>query len=121
VNKTTLLLGAEPGEMETVILRDGTEVAKPLVSVVMLVLRGLATPNEEDPLAGMQNVLVLYELVMKARDPNHEFFSPQLRDQLRALKLLEHDDTVHDAIRPIIQNAVTGDLMEMALRNPVRP
>ena len=94
--------------METVILRNGAEEAKPLVVVMMLCLERLM---DERPLA-------LYDLVMRCRDRNYQFFGDN-EDYLKNLKLVEQDGSIHDSTRNVILSAADGDGLDMVLRSPL--
>jgi hypothetical protein len=94
--------------MQTVILKNGIEEAKPLVQVTMMSLRSLL---QDKP-------IVFYELVMKCRDGNHQFFG-RSEDDLKALSLVQSDGSVHDSIRNIVLSAATGEGLEMVLGSPV--
>lgn len=95
--------------METVILKNGAEEAKPLVAVTMLSLNLLM---DERPLA-------LYDLVMKCRDKNYRFFGDN-GEYLRSLKLVDRDNSIHNSIRNVVLSAAEGDDLDMVIKSPVR-
>ena len=95
--------------METIKLRNGAEEAKPLVAVTMM---HLETLMNERPLA-------LYDLVMRCRDTNYEFFGTN-GDYLKSLNLVGQDGSIHGSIRNIILSAIDGDGIDMVLRSPVQ-
>jgi hypothetical protein len=94
---------------ELVMLKNGRTEAKPLVAVLKTVLETLFT---ESP-------VVAYELVMKARDPNHQIWG-NCADDLKALNLLHSDGTMHNSTRNIILSAVTGEGFDMILSDPIK-
>jgi hypothetical protein len=94
--------------MDTVILKDGSEMMTSMVTVSMMSLRSLL---DQDPIA-------FYELVMICRNPEHRLFG-KTDTVLRSLALLESDNRPHDMLRRIVINAVEGDDMEMKLVSPV--
>jgi len=96
--------------MEMTTLKNGTEEAEPLVTITMMCLRDLMG---SDPLA-------VYELVMLARDRNHELFG-NARQRLEARSLVQHDGRMHDSIRNIVLSAASGDGLDMVLQSPVAP
>lgn len=91
--------------METVKLRNGAEEVKPAVQAVMMSLRSL------DPIAQ-------YELVMKARDRDHELFGHS-GEKLKALKLIEPNGRMHDTVRNVVLSAAEGDGLNMTIGSPV--
>lgn len=95
--------------METVILRNGAEEAKPLVAVTMLSLGHLM---DERPLA-------LYDLVMKCRDRNYQFFGDN-EEHLKSLNIVDRDGSIHTSIRNIVLSAADGDGLAMVIRSPVK-
>jgi hypothetical protein len=97
--------------MGTIILRDGEEEIEVLVESTMYVLKELL---KEAP-------VLFYELVQKARNPDHKFWASPIIEKLRdKWKLLESEGSMHDGIRHIIVNAVQGDGFEMTLVWPGR-
>lgn len=96
--------------METVTLKNGAEEALPLVTVTMLSIRSLM---QKDPIA-------FYELVMKCRDRQHQFYG-NTGEVLQSLSLLDNRGCVQGSIRNIVLSAVEGDGLEMSIRSPVAP
>ena len=94
--------------METIKLRNGAEEARPLVAVMMMSLEHLM---DERPLA-------LYDLVMRCRDRNYQFFGDNAK-YLQDLSMVGSDGSIHDSIRNIVLSAVRGDGMDMILGSPV--
>ena len=94
--------------IETVKLKNGTIEAEGLVSVMMFSLRNLL---QESP-------ITFYELVMKCRDRDHQFWSDTLKS-LQDLHLIQQDGKVHDSIRNIVLSAVEGEMSEMTLGSPL--
>ncbi len=99
----------ESTAMKLVTLKNGSQEAEGLVVVAMMSLRKLI---QEKP-------IVFYELVMKARDPNHKFFGQSIED-LKALSLVSVDGSMHDSIRNIVLSAAEGEGLDMALTSPIR-
>jgi hypothetical protein len=97
--------------MDTTLIRlkNGSDEPRPLVSVTTLVIRSLL---QSDPIS-------FYELVMKARDPKHEIFSPHQTKVLTDLGFLDHNGRVHQSIANVLLSAVTGEGLEMTLGDPV--
>ena len=96
--------------MDMVKLRNGTEEAAPLVSVVKLGIRRL---QEKRP-------ITLYELVMKCRDRDHTF-SGGCEDELISLGLVERGGHIHESIRNVVLSSATGDGLEMTFVDPAKP
>lgn len=94
--------------MEVIKLRNGAEEAKPLVAVMMMSLEHLM---DERPLA-------LYDLVMKCKDRNYQFFGDNEK-HLQDLRLIGSDGAIHDSIRNIVLSAVRGNGIDMVLGSPV--
>jgi hypothetical protein len=94
--------------MEMLTLKNGSEVAAPLVKLTMMVL---------DSLMG-KNPTALYELVMKCRDREHKLYG-NTGEVLSSLNLLQPDGRVQDAIRDIVLSATEGEGIDMTLRSPV--
>ncbi|MEX1112326.1 MAG: hypothetical protein WEC84_02580 [Candidatus Andersenbacteria bacterium] len=95
--------------METVTLKSGAVEAKPAVMATMMSLKHLF---ESEP-------IVAYELVMKCRDRNHQFFGNTV-DKLKQLSLVQPDGNVHDTIRNIVVSAAQGDGLDMSLGSPIK-
>ena len=95
-------------ECELIKLKNGMQEAKPLVAIIGLHVKRLI---EKNPIA-------LYELVMKCRNRDHQFFG-NAPDILKDLNLLESDNSVHSSIRNIILSLATGDGLDMKFVNPV--
>lgn len=96
--------------MEMLDLKNGSQEPKPLVIVTMMSLERLFNNNP----------IVFYELVMKARDHQHEFFG-DAESALQDLSLLDATGAVHDSVRNIVLSAVTGEDLEMTLGSPFAP
>lgn len=95
--------------METVILRNGAEEAKPHVTVTMMSLEHLM---EDRPLA-------FYDLAMRCRDRSYKFFGDN-EEYLKSLDIVDRDGSIHGSIRNIVLSAVEGDGLDMHIRSPVR-
>lgn len=94
--------------MQTVKLRNGTEEVAMMVPIIMMHLKSMFA---DDPIAA-------YEIVMHARDRNHPPWNETMTARFKSLSLLESDGRMHDTVRNIIVSAVTGDLLDMTLRDP---
>lgn len=98
--------------METIKLKNGTEEAKPLVAVTMLVLRDMfdTAPIEA------------YELVCLARDPKHVPFGDCGGSLVRRMLVEQRVPggalKVPTSIRNIVLSAVSGEGLDMVLGNP---
>ena len=73
-------------------------------------MQSLNTLLAEDPIA-------FYELTMKARDSQHEFFG-NAAQRLQALALVEPDGRINGSVRNIVLSAVTGEGLDMKLDMP---
>jgi len=93
----------------TVKLKNGWDEAKPLVAIIMHTLQKLMDEGRG---------IVVYELAEVCKDPTHKPWG-QAGDDLKALKLLRPDGSVHDSIRNIVLSAVSGEGMEMTLGSPL--
>ncbi len=90
-------------------LKNGSVEPSAIVLPVTLALTALLDDN----------VIVFYELVMKARDPNHPFFSPGVEQDLKKTGLLQENGVLNDRIRNIVLSATEGDGLDMHLIDPV--
>ncbi|MDP3730644.1 MAG: hypothetical protein Q8R14_03860 [Candidatus Omnitrophota bacterium] len=95
-------------ELEMITLKNGATEIEVAVRVVMMSLDLLI----------QQKPIVFYELVMKARDPNHKFFGRSEED-LMALSLVERDGELYDITRNIVLSAVEGEDLNMRLVSPI--
>jgi hypothetical protein len=94
--------------MKTITLKNGTQEPYSLVAIVTISLKMLIM---EDPIC-------FYELVMKCRDHNHEFFgNTSLR--LGQLGLTDDAGNVSRQIRNIVLSSVEGDGLDMRLGSPI--
>ncbi|MHC4405707.1 MAG: hypothetical protein ACYTG0_39175 [Planctomycetota bacterium] len=96
-------------QIETVKLRTGIVEAKALVTSTMHSLKHLLDTKP----------IVLYELVMRCRDPKHELFGGSDLVHLGLLQKTNKGHYVHESIRNIVLAAVDGDGLDMALRSPI--
>ena len=94
--------------MEIVKLRNGSEEPKPIVVATILSLKSLM---ETKP-------ITFYELVMKCRDRNHQLFGVSSQD-LKALRLIGEDESVHESIRNIVLSSAEGDGLDMKFVSPI--
>lgn len=89
---------------ETVVLKSGIEMPKPLVLATWATLRSLM---ERAP-------MVLFDAVQMARTGEPQFNAAQLE------KIgLTQDGQMHDGIRDIILSAALGDGLDLRLTSPV--
>lgn len=95
--------------METVILKNGTEEVATLVALTTSILLSLL---EERP-------LILYDLVMKCRDRDYQFFGNN-EEHLKSLKLIDRDGSIHGSIRNIVLSAAKGDGLDLIIKSPIR-
>ena len=97
--------------MEAVTLKNGTEELKVAVITTMMTLNRLA---ETDPIA-------LYELAMKAQDPQHAFWG-ETGERLKKFNMVSADGSMHGTVRNIVKSAVvinaTGT--DFSLVNPIK-
>ena len=90
-------------------LKNGSEEPQALIAVCMIALKRLIG---EDPIS-------FYELVMKARDPNHRVFSQHQIDVLKELSLMEPSGNLYQTVTNVALSAVTGEGLGMTLGDPV--
>jgi hypothetical protein len=99
--------------METVILKNGAKEAKVLVMSTMPLLKDLME----------ENILAFYELVMVAREPNHQIFG-SLANDLLAIQFINSKDGsryhMHNSIRNIILSAVEGEGIDLRIIPPIK-
>lgn len=101
-------MGNKTDSFEIVKLKNGSEQERTQVEAFMDTLRRLF---KEEPIAA-------YDLVLKARNPEHDIFvAAQIKLKEQALLLPNGD--VHKTVRNIILSAVTGEGVQMVLRNPI--
>ena|SRR3990167_5460798 len=102
---------AEKSNIEMLKLKNGSEVAKPIVFTTMITLNELMETN---PIA-------FFELVQKCRNPQHEMFG-NTEDEVRKWGLMDYaPGKVHECTRDIVLSAVEGDDLGMQLTSPVAP
>jgi hypothetical protein len=92
---------------EVITLKDGTQEAKPLVAVTMMSLKRLLKDN----------TTAFFDLVMKCRDGNYEFFGNN-GDTLRSLGFIDSNGGIHRSMKNIILNATEGEGIDMKLVRP---
>lgn len=95
--------------METVILKNGAEVAVVVATTTMRALEHLFTTEP----------ILAYEVVMKARNPQHHFFGTT-GQSLARLALVSESGHMHETIRAVIVSAVEGEGLNMKLSSPVK-
>jgi hypothetical protein len=88
-------------------LKNGSEVAEPLVTTTMMNLELLM---EKNPIA-------FYELVEKCRNPKHEMFG-NTAEVAEGLALMNNRQC-HSTTRDIVLSAVHGEDLEMTLGSPI--
>jgi len=89
-------------------LKNGIEEAESLITIVMMSLQKLFN----------ENPMAVYELVMKCRDNNHQYFGNMV-EELKTLALVQSDGSVHNSIRNIVLSAVKGEGLKMVLGSPI--
>ena len=97
----------------TFLLKNGSTEAKGLVAAVVVTIERLMK----------ENPIVLYEMAMLCRDPNHVPWGNSgeaLRENTLAVCDFDGKWTVDPSIRNIVLSAVTGDGMDMVVGNPVK-
>lgn len=92
-------------------LKNGSDVPDAIVAATMVTVKMLF---ESDPVA-------FFELVSKARDPRHEFWSESIAKRLAALGLLDAQGGVHRAVADVVASAARGEGLAMTLGNPRGP
>lgn len=106
---------------ETVRLKNGDELHRPLVVGVMHTLRALMNEG---------NGLLVYELAELAKEPQHAVWGSFGMDpkELPLISRTEVEDPraagayqMHDSIRSIVLSAVEGEDADMHLVNPIAP
>lgn len=95
--------------MEMAKLSNGTEEAMPLVSVITMALGKMLYEGK---------AVLFYELVMLARDKNHKPFG-SAADDLRRMRLVNDDMSMHSSTRNIIRCSVRGDALNMRIVSPL--
>ena len=96
---------------ETVTLRNGTDEAKPLVAVQMMVLERMF---DEEP-------MLLFDLVMLARDRDYwDTIWPEHQQKLIERNQVNADGSMHSSTRNIICNSIEGEGVAMKLVNPCK-
>ncbi len=102
--------------IETVILKNGAEEAKPLVVVTMMVLNRLMDEGK---------AMVVYELVELCKNPEHQPFG-RTGEDLEKLSLASKNQRpatnlydVHGSTRNIVLSAVSGEGLDLCLVSPV--
>lgn len=91
-------------------LKNGSEVAKPVVIALMINLEALMKSN---PIA-------FYELVEKCKNSEHEMFG-HTKDVVTEWALIDSNGSVNSAVRDVVLSAVEGEELSMSLGNPVAP
>lgn len=90
-------------------LKNGSEEPHVLVAAAMISLKNLIG---DDPIS-------FYELVMKARDPNHRVFSQHQINVLTGLSLMEPSGNLHQSITNVVLSAVSGEGLGLSIGDPV--
>ena len=94
--------------METITLKNGSEVTEPQVIATMALLKILFKKNPR----------AFRELVMKCRDPEHKLVD-NTGEVLSDRSLIQTDGRVHNSIRDIVLSATEGEGLEMTLGSPL--
>jgi hypothetical protein len=90
-------------------LKNGTKEADVLITATMTSLYQL----------WKKKPIVMYELHQKCLDNNHKLFGNSGAD-LRALSLVQDDDSVHGSIRNVVLSAMTGEGLSLTLVSPIK-
>lgn len=95
---------------EKVTLKNGFDgYTRSQVGVMTVLLRSLLDDD----------AVLFYELVMRCRDSNHEFFGT-CGVKLQEMQFLDHKQMPHGMVRDIVLSSVTGDGLAMEMGSPVR-
>ncbi|MDQ5852937.1 MAG: hypothetical protein M3380_12900 [Chloroflexota bacterium] len=92
-----------------VTLKNGTQVARGVVSPVMRILNDLIQRDRS----------AFIELVALARDPQHELVGDTAK-VVRDTALVDPSGRIHDSYRNIVLSAIEGEGQEMVLISPLR-
>lgn len=95
--------------MKMITLANGAEEA---VSLVVSTMISIETLLEEKP-------IVLYELVMKCHDNNHQFFG-DCGDDLKSLGLVQSNGSVHESIQNVVLSATRINDMDISVGSPAK-
>jgi hypothetical protein len=104
--------------MKNVLLRNGTEHPEPGVHVVMVSVCGLLDQKS------MGAMLAAYELYRICEDLNHKIFSPVQKNDLDALKLLDHRGQPHEIVKDVVLSMLDwpeGRPLGPTIFNPLEP
>ena len=93
---------------EIITLKNGAVEASALVKVLTMTLHALMK----------RNPILFYELVMKARNPDHKFFGTSEKALIAAGLIQEGGGHLHSSIRNIILSSVEGEGLELRLVSP---
>ncbi len=93
--------------METVVLKNKTTEAKPLVLITMHILNELVKEGKG---------IVVYELTELAKDRDHKMWGNTSES---AKPLLDPTGQMHDSIRNIILNAIEGEELNLKIVSPI--
>jgi hypothetical protein len=104
--------GPAHADPEIVELKNGATYPAALALIGITRVRSLARSSE------LQDLLALYELTMKCRNPSHKFFG-NLGERLKSLGLVEQDGSIQDYISDIVLSAISGNEMELRYSNPI--
>lgn len=94
--------------ISTVKLKNGSELPEEIVTGTIMSLQALM----------LKNPIVFYELVMKARNPEHTMFG---KTQAVAYEwdLIDSNGVINSQVRDVILSAVIGERLNMKLVNPI--
>ena len=84
--------------MEKVRLKNGSEEFLPAVRNLHVIIMALINAGEKD---------VVYDLVMKCRDPEFEIY-PSRMESLEKLSLIGEDGRIHETTRNVVLSMAQG-------------
>lgn len=95
--------------MDTIILKNGTEEVKSIVTATMMTLENLV---EIHPIAA-------YELNEICKNPGHKLFG-NAEDILNKFGLMDSNGKIHSSIKNVVLSAFEGKELEIHLTNPIK-
>jgi hypothetical protein len=107
VTSCPFILNPKEFVMQTVILKNGSEVPVPTVATVSVALENFM----------QDKVLAFYDFVMHVRGKKDKL-SASVIEAATSYGLIDGTD-IHDDVRAVILSAVTGEGLQMSLSDPV--
>lgn len=96
-------------KMETVTLKNGTEVPESVALNVMIMLRHLHADQQP----------IFREFVLKCRNPKHRL-SEQVVSPLRELGLIADHEAIDEHVRNVVLSSVIGGEEDLRILSPIR-